>query len=427
MTSTRYSLGPVPEAGRPVQACRFCNGPLSIPFCNLGATPLANSYVEPSKSALPDPVYPLEARVCERCWLVQLSYIADARAIFSDYAYFSSYSSGWLAHAADFAGESRHRLGLGAGSFVVEVGSNDGYLLKYFVAAGIACLGVEPAANVAAAAVAAGVPTAVRFFGLATAEELVRDRDHADLVIANNVLAHVPDINDFVAGLSHLAGPQGVVSIEVPHVVRLVEGCQFDTIYHEHYAYWSLLSMEHVLEAHGLKVFDVQRLRTHGGSLRVWATASPAAESAPSLVQVRAEEASLGVDTAAWYTGFEPRVKGVLEAARSFLGAARRSGRQVAAYGAAAKGNTFLNALGATSEDIEFVADRNPSKQGRLLPGSRIPVLGPEAVIARRPDFLLILPWNIADEVASEMSDMAAWGGRFVVAVPELRVFEVRP
>ena len=409
--------------------CRFCDGALSIDFCDLGSTPLANSYVERSQAQQPDPSFPLNARVCERCHLVQLAYIADAEAIFSDYAYFSSYSAGWLAHAAAFVQGARQRLQLGAHSLVVEVASNDGYLLKNCVAAGIPCLGVEPAANVAEVATAAGVPTLVRFFGRTVADELVAQRGHAALVVANNVLAHVPDLNDFVAGLARLAGPQGVVSIEAPHLARLVEQVQFDTIYHEHYAYWSLHAMAQVLAAHGLQVFDVERLPTHGGSLRLWAaaTTSPWCQPSAGLQAVRDEEAALGVGQAAYYAGFGPRVAAVLDGARRYLADARQQGLRVAAYGAAAKGNTFLNSLGAPASDLLFVADRNPTKQGRLLPGSRVPIEPPEAVFQQRPDRLLILPWNLADEVAAEMAGIAEWGGRFVVAIPSLREFGARP
>jgi SAM-dependent methyltransferase len=412
----------------PVERCRFCGGALAIPFCDLGSTPLANSYVDPALAGEPDPRFPLNARVCGDCFLVQLDHVADARAIFSDYAYFSSCSTGWLAHARAYADGVSRRLGLGPESLVVEVASNDGYLLKRFVELGVPCLGIEPAANVAQSAIAAGVPTLVRFFGKALADELVESRGHADLVVANNVLAHVPDLNDFVAGLARLAGPKGVVSIEAPHLVRLVEGVQFDTIYHEHYAYWSLHAMELVLAAQGLVCFDLERLETHGGSLRVYAAAAAAAGGgrqsvSPGLAEVRAEESALGVAGAAFYLGFEPRVRRVLGQFRDFLDRARAQGLRVAGYGAAAKGNTFLNALGAGPADLLCVGDKSPAKQGRLLPGSRIPVVSPEAVLAARPDLLTILPWNIAAEVAGELGAIRTWGGRFVTAIPELRVF----
>jgi 2-polyprenyl-3-methyl-5-hydroxy-6-metoxy-1,4-benzoquinol methylase len=411
--------------GRPIQHCRFCCGALSIPFCDLGAMPLANAYVDPRDAAIPDATFPLEVRVCERCWLAQLAFIADAHAIFGDYAYFSSMSDGWLGHAARFAALATARLGLRRDDLVVEVGSNDGYLLRNFVAGGVRCLGIDPAANIASVAEAAGVPTWVRFFGRSVADEVVAAHGHARLVVANNVLAHVPDLNDFVAGLAQLVGRDGVVAIEAPHLARLVDEVQFDTIYHEHYAYWSLSAMERVLGAHGLVVYDVERLETHGGSLRVWATAgTPGRETRHGLAEVRAEEAALGMCTPVYYTGFEPRVRAVLDDSRRFLDRARREGRRVAGYGAAAKGNTFLNALGATMDDLLFVADRSPAKQGKLLPGSRIAIHPPESIAVHRPDHVLILPWNIATEVWTQHRGIAAWGGRFVVAIPHLQEFD---
>lgn len=400
---------------RRVTACRFCGGSLSIPFCDLGAMPLANSYVDPARADTPDPVFPLNAMVCERCHLVQLDHIVDPRAIFADYAYFSSYSSGWLAHARRFAAMAAARFGLGAASFVVEVASNDGYLLRNFAAAGIPCLGVEPAANVAAVAAAGGVPTRVAFFGATEARAIVAERGHADLVIANNVLAHVPDINDFVEGLAILAGPRGVVSIEAPHLLALVEQVQFDTIYHEHYAYWSLHAMRQVLAAHGLVVREAERLATHGSSLRLLAGRRAGPEH-QGLAAITAAEAACGVATAGFYAGFAPRVAAVLDRFRRHV-----AGQPIAAYGAAAKGNTFLNAAGLTARDITMVADRSPAKQGRLLPGSRVPIVTPEALIAARPAEVVILPWNLADEIARELKPLTAAGTRLVVAVPELR------
>jgi hypothetical protein len=396
---------------RRITACRFCDGSLSIPFCDLGATPLANSYVDPARAGTPDKVFPLNAMVCERCHLVQLDHIVDANEIFSDYAYFSSFSTSWMEHARHFATGAAARFGLGAGSFVVEIASNDGYLLHNFVAAGIPCLGVEPAANVAAAAERAGVPTRVAFFGAAEARAIVAGRGHADLVIANNVLAHVPDINDFVEGLAILAGPRGLVSIEAPHLLALVRQVQFDTIYHEHYAYWSLHAMRQVLEAHGLLVRDVRLLPTHGTSLRVLA-GRPASWAQSDLAAVA--EAEAGVATADFYAGFAPRVAAVLDGFRRHI-----KGKRIAAYGAAAKGNTFLNAAGVTARDILMVADRNPAKQGRLLPGSRIPIVPPEALAAARPEQVVILPWNLATEIANELKPLI--DAPLVVAVPRLR------
>lgn len=407
-----------------VTACRSCGGALSIPFCDLGFTPLANAYVAPEQAALPDPVVPLNAVVCESCYLVQLDHVVDAATIFADYAYFSSYSSSWLAHAAAFTQAAIQRYQLHAGSFVVEVASNDGYLLRNFVTAGIPCLGVEPAANVATAALAAGVPTEVAFFGRAVAARLVRERGHADLIIANNVLAHVPDINDFVAGLAELAGPHGTVSIEAPHLLALIAQTQFDTIYHEHYAYWSLHAMARLLETHGLLVHAVDVLPTHGTSLRVLASADAAAgqrHGAGDLPLVQAQEEAAGLDTPVPYCDFEFRVQAVLAGFQAWLERTRSAGRCVAAYGAAAKGNTFLNAACVEYPAIELVADRNPAKQGRLLPGSRIPVVSPQALLARQPDDVLILPWNLAPEIVGELRGVSAWGGRLTVAIPAIQ------
>jgi SAM-dependent methyltransferase len=409
-------------AARHLTACRLCGGVLAIPFCDLGDQPLANSFVEPRCQSQPDARFPLSVRVCAGCRLAQLDHIVDAEAIFSEYAYFSSYSSSWLAHAAAFCSAATQRLGLNEKSFVVEVASNDGYLLKNFVAAGIPCLGVEPAENVARVARAAGVPTEVRFFGAAAADAIVERQGHADLVIANNVLAHVPDINDFVAGLARVAGARGLVSIEAPHLVRLIAEVQFDTIYHEHYAYWSLHAMEQALRRHGLVVVDVERLATHGGSLRVFAAARNGGGAiGGSLADVRGEEAKLGIAGSALYEGFEAGVRAVIQGFWDYVRSARRSGRTIAGYGAAAKGNTFLNACKATAMDIVMVADKNPMKQGRLLPGSRIPVVSPEALLAARPNDILILPWNLAQEIRAELAAVAAWGGRLVTAVPSVK------
>ena len=403
----------------PVTACRACGGRLGTVFCDLGVQPVANSYVAPERAALPEPRFPLRAVVCDDCRLVQLDTVVDAEGIFADYAYFSSASASWLDHAARFAAGMTARLGLGAASLVVEVASNDGYLLRNFVAAGIPCLGIEPAANVAAVARAAGVPTEVAFLGAATAREIVARRGHADLVVANNVLAHVPTVGDFVAGLAALAGPRGVVSIEAPHLLRLVDGVQFDTIYHEHYAYWSLLAMERLLTRHGLHVFEVEQLATHGGSLRVLAAAE-ARGTGEGLAAIRAEEAARGVAGDAFYAGFEARVQRTIGDFRAWLWQARVAGRRIGAYGAAAKGNTFLNAAGVTAVDILAVADRSPAKQGRLLPGSHIPVVTPEALLAMPLDDILVLPWNIGTEIAGQLR-ACGFRGRILTAVPAMR------
>lgn len=401
----------------PVSACRACGGALGATFCDLGIQPVANSYIPPEHADAPEPRFRLCCVVCQDCRLVQLDTVVDAEGIFRDYAYFSSASASWLDHAARFARAMTARFDLNARSFVVEVASNDGYLLRNFVAAGIPCLGVEPAANVAQVARANGVPTETRFFGEACAHDLVARRGHADLVAANNVLAHVPAVNDFVAGLAALAGPRGVVSIEAPHLVRMVDGVQFDTIYHEHYAYWSLLAMEALLTRHGLRVFDVERLATHGGSLRVLASAAGRGES-EALHAVREEEAARGLAGDAFYRGFEDRVRATLDGFRAWLAGSK--GRRIGAYGAAAKGNTFLNAAGVTAGEIVAVADRSPAKQGRLLPGSRIPVVTPEALLAMPLEDVLVLPWNIGAEIAAQLR-AGGFRGRVLIAVPAVR------
>ncbi len=408
------------SASRPVTACRACGGPLGAVFCDLGTMAVANSYVPPDRAEAPEPVFPLRAVVCRDCRLVQLDTVVDETGIFTDYAYFSSASTTWLDHAARFAAAMTARLGLGAGSFVVEVASNDGYLLKNFVAAGIPCLGVEPAANVAAVARAAGVPTEARFFGRAAAADIlgVRGGAPADLVVANNVLAHVPDLDDFIGGLAALVGDAGVVSIEAPMLLTLVDGVQFDTIYHEHYAYWSLHAMERALARHGLAVFDVERLPTHGGSMRVLSSGT-ARPPSPALLALRAEEAARGIDTDAFYQGFDARVREVVAGLRAWLAEARATGQRIGAYGAAAKGNTLLNAAGVTARDIMAVADRSPAKQGRLLPGSHIPVVTPEALLALAPDAILILPWNIGAEITAQLRG-AGYRGDLVTAVPAI-------
>ncbi len=405
--------------------CRFCKAALTHTFVDLGRTPLANSYLPEAALGEAEPSYPLHARVCDRCLLVQVEDVVPAEDIFSDYAYFSSYAASWVAHAKAYAAAMIGRFGLDAGSQVIEVASNDGYLLQHFVDADIPVLGVEPAANVAAAAEAIGVPTDVAFFGVATAQRLREAGHAADLIAANNVLAHVPDINDFVAGFAVLLKPEGVWTIEFPHLLRLMQQVQFDTIYHEHYSYYSLLVVERILGAHGLRVFDVEELPTHGGSLRVYACHEGAAHVATAaLERLRAREAEAGLDRVETYAGFGPRVAAIQRALREFLDTAQAEGKTVAAYGAAAKGNTLLNSSGVGADNILFVADRNPHKQGKFLPGSHIPIRAPEAIVAARPDYLLILPWNLEQEIRQEMAQISEWGGRFVVPIPELRILD---
>lgn len=407
----------------PNPTCRFCAAPLTRTFLDLGETPLANSYVTAEQVAAGlDRVYLLHARVCDACLLVQVDEVVPAEDIFSDYAYFSSYSPGWIAHAKRYAEAMTRRFGLGPQSLVVEVASNDGYLLRHFVEAGIPVLGIEPAANVAEVARAGGVPTEVVFFHRESGRALAARGFRADLMAANNVFAHVPDIRDFAAGFAEVLKPEGVVTFEFPHLLNLIEQVQFDTIYHEHYSYLSLIVVERVLASVGLRVFDVEALPTHGGSLRVFACHKAAAHAeGPGLARTRLRETEAGLDRPEGYDGFAPRVEAVRTGFRAFVAGAKAEGRRIAAYGAAAKGNTFLNFCGITADDITLVADRNPAKQGRLLPGSHIPIVSPEALIASAPDDLVILPWNIAEEVAEAMAPIREKGGRLWVAVPSMR------
>ena len=406
-------------------ACRYCGETLSLTLADLGSTPLANSYLPPSDGAIAlEQSYPLHVMVCRACRLAQTTETVPADAIFDhDYAYLSSYSSGWVEHARRYAEAMRARFALGPGSLVAEVASNDGYLLQHFVAAGIPVLGIEPAGHAAELAEAKGVPTRVEFFNRATAGKLVAEGHRADLIAANNVLAHVPDIRDFAAGFPVLLAPEGVVTFEFPHLLNLIREVQFDTIYHEHYSYLSLLFVERLLADAGMRVFDVEELPTHGGSLRVFACHAGAGHAEqPGVAKIRADEAAAGLDTDAPYAAFGPKVAGICEAFRAFLDRAADDGATVAGYGAAAKGNTFLNVCGTGTDRIAFVVDQNPEKQDRLLPGSHIPVLAPEALKARRPDYVVILPWNLTAEISAQHAYIADWGGRFVRAVPRLEI-----
>jgi len=384
--------------------CRLCGAPLTTTFVDLGSTPLANAYLRPEDADGDEPCYPLHALVCDHCLLVQLEAMVSPETLFDDYAYFSSYSDSWVEHGRRFAEAAAADLGLGPDSLVFEVASNDGYLLQHFVAAGVPVLGIEPAANVAAAAIARGVPSEVAFFGRATATDLVARRGTADLIVANNVLAHVPDLADFVAGLSVALAPSGSLSIEFPHLLNLMEQVQFDTIYHEHFSYFSLLTAERALLRHGLTVIDVEQLPTHGGSLRVWAAHTGAARApSPRLDAIRTLEREAGLHALAAYAGFGARVDRCRQGVLEFLQSARSADATTVAYGAAAKGNTLLNYCGITPSDIVYAADRNPEKQGRLLPGSRLPVVAPERIFETRPEFVAILPWNLHDEIAAQL------------------------
>jgi SAM-dependent methyltransferase len=404
--------------------CRFCHKPLTRSFVDLGLQPLANSYVPLAGAGRPEPRYPLHARVCDSCLLVQVDHDVPAEAIFSDYAYFSSYATSWVEHARRYAEAMTQRFGLGSQSLVVEVASNDGYLLQHFKTAGIGVLGVEPAANVAAVAEQKGIPSEVAFFNRETAERLKAAGKAADLMAANNVMAHVPELNRFVSGFAVLLKPEGVLTVEFPHLLNLIEQVQFDTIYHEHYSYLSLLAAEKIFTAHGLRVFDVEELPTHGGSLRLYVCHREAGHTDTiGLAKVRKKEAAAGLDTLSAYDDFAPRVKAVRDELRGFMAAAKADGKKVCAYGAAAKGNTLLNYCGITAQDIVAVYDKNPHKQNHLLPGSQIPIRAPEAIAEDRPDYLLILPWNLKAEVAAEQAQIRGWNGHFVIAIPQLQIF----
>ncbi len=395
-------------------SCRGCGAPLQTVVVDLGLSPLSNSYVRAECANDGETFFPLRLYVCDRCLLVQLEAFASRESIFSDYAYLSSFSDAWLSHAAAYVDLATRRLALDE--------SNDGYLLKNFVERAIPVLGVEPAANVAQIASERGVRSEVAFFGRASARELRERFGPADLIVANNVIAHVPDLHDFVAGFDELLAQRGTVSVEFPHVLSLMRENQFDTIYHEHFCYYSLHAIEPVFARHDLTVVDVDRLDTHGGSLRLWLERTAAARVLPSVEALREVERSAGLCDRETYLSYAPKVHAVKRDFLEFLIEAARDGKTVAAYGAPAKGNTFLNYCGIRGDMIAFTVDRNPLKVGTLLPGSRIPVYSPEHLLAEKPDFVVILPWNIKDEIVEQMSDVRGWGGRFVVAIPRLSI-----
>jgi SAM-dependent methyltransferase len=403
--------------------CRHCASELALPLVDLGTAPPSNAYLTAETLQRPERRFPLRVLVCERCWLVQTEDFTDAHELFdADYAYFSGVSSSWLAHAERYVGDMVARFGLHAGSRVVEVAANDGYLLQFVKARGIPCMGVEPTASTAAAARAKGIEVVQDFFGRRLAGEMVARGLQADLMAANNVLAHVPDINDFAAGFASLLKPDGVATFEFPHLLRLMAEAQFDTVYHEHFSYLSLTAVQAVFEGAGLQVFDVQELPTHGGSLRVFAQRVQGGPHAvlPSVQAMLQRETQAGVRTAAYYRGLQPRAERIRDDLLRFLHQAKREGRSVVAYGAAAKGNTLLNFAGVGIDLVRCVVDLNPAKQGKFMPGSRIPIVGREVLDRERPDYLLVLPWNILPEVRQQNAPLATQGTRFVTAVPEL-------
>jgi len=405
--------------------CRFCGAPLRRTFVDLGMSPLCETYPSASDLNRGEIYYPLHVYVCERCFLVQLEQYESAENIFSDYAYFSSYSDSWLKHCENYCDKMIERLALGKHSFVVEVASNDGYLLQYFVRRQVPVLGIEPAANVARVAVEKGVPTLVRFFGVQMATELAAEGRCADLILGNNVLAQVPDLNDFVEGLKILLKPAGVLTLEFPHLLRLIECNEFDTIYHEHFSYFSMLTTVRILEAHGLKMFDVEELSTHGGSLRVYACRAEdqTHEIEASVEELIAEEKRAGLASAEGYASFGQHVKETKFDLVDFLLTAARQGKNVAGYGAPGKSATLLHYCGIGKDLIEYTVDRSPYKQGRFLPGSHIPIYHPDRIRETKPDYVVILPWNLKDEIMQQLRFIREWGGHFVVPIPKVTVY----
>jgi SAM-dependent methyltransferase len=409
----------------PSGTCRLCGTGLHKTFVDLGMSPLCESFLAPDQVDAMEPFFPLHALVCEECRLVQLKQYVTPEHIFTEYAYFSSYSTSWVAHAEAYCRMIAARLGLGADSLVVELASNDGYLLQHFLPMGVPVLGVEPAANVAKVAVDKGIPTLVRFFGAELARGMVAEGRSADLIAGNNVLAQVPDLNDFVAGMQILLKPEGVITLEFPSLDRLIAENQFDTIYHEHFSYFSLTTIEALAERHRLKIIDVERLPTHGGSLRVFlAHAGSARPVGPAVAAMLEHERGLGFRENAGYEGFGEKVKRTKRRLLSFLIDAKDQGKTICGYGAPGKGNTLLNYCGIGPDFLEFTVDRNPYKHGRVTPGMHIPIWPVEAIEARKPDYILILPWNLKTEIIRQMRHVSAWGAKFIVPIPEVTVID---
>jgi hypothetical protein len=408
-----------------VATCLFCSTPLRRTFVDLGMSPLCESYLSAEQLNKMEPFYPLHVWVCEKCFLVQVEEYVRPEGIFTEYAYFSSYSDSWLAHARAYVDMIADRLGLTRASRVVELGSNDGYLLQYFVAKGIPVLGVEPALNVAQAAIARGVPTLTRLFGRQTAREMVADGLQADLLLGANVLAQIPDVNDFVAGMKLLLKPRGVITIEFPHLMRLIQDNQFDTIYHEHFSYFSFLAVGRIFATHGLTLFDVEELPTHGGSLRIYACHADDTSRTVSAraVKLRAREETSGLDRIETYTAFSEQVHETKRRLLELLIGLKRKGKHVAGYGAPGKGNTLLNYCGIGTDFLDYTVDRNPYKQGKFLPGTHVPIHQPAKIQETRPDYVLILPWNLKDEIMEQIAYIRSWGGQFIVPIPDAKVY----
>jgi hypothetical protein len=406
--------------------CRFCGTKLEHTFVDLGMSPLCESYLPADQLNQMEPFYPLHVYVCGHCFLVQLEAYVSPEHIFSDYAYFSSYSDSWLAHAKSYTDQIVERFGISTNSFAVELASNDGYLLQYFVAKQVPVLGIEPAANVAAVAAKKGIPTLVKFFGRETARELRASGKQADLLLGNNVLAQVPDLNDFVAGMKILLKSNGVITMEFPHLQRLMEENQFDTIYHEHFSYFSFLTVEQIFGAHGLTLFDVEELPTHGGSLRIYGrhVEDSSKPVAARVAELRNREESLGYTRMETYSRFAEQVKETKRKLLEFLIKAKRGGKQIAGYGAPGKGNTLLNYCSIRTDFLDYTVDRNPYKHGRFLPGTHVPIFPPDRIRETKPDYLLILPWNLKDEIIKQNAFIREWGGKFIVPIPEVYVHE---
>lgn len=406
--------------------CRCCGESLSHVLVDLGVSPLCESFLPADQLRFSEAFYPLTVYICERCLLVQLPNHVSGEHIFSEYAYFSSFSTSYLEHARKNATALIERFNISQQHLVIELASNDGYLLRNFVEHGIPCLGIEPAANIAEVANRRGIPTINKFFGEQTASQLVQDGKTADLLLANNVLAHVPDLNDFVGGMKRLLAPQGTAVVEIQHLLRLLERNQFDTIYHEHFSYYTLLSMQNVLAAHDLVVFDVEEISTHGGSLRVYIRhqENHTSDISPRVAKVLAEERAAQLDVMAGYETFAAKVIETKHALLEFLIAAKRAGHSVAGYGAPGKGNTLLNYCGIRQDFLDYTVDRNPYKHGKFLPGTRIPIFPPERIAETQPDYILILPWNIKDEIVQQLAFVRDWGGKFVVPIPKLQIID---
>jgi SAM-dependent methyltransferase len=405
--------------------CRLCANPLRHTFADLGMSPLCESFRKPDELDAMEPYFPLHVLVCDECLLVQLQEYVSPEQIFREYAYFSSYSTSWLAHAKRYCEMIAARLKLGAGSLAVELASNDGYLLQHFGPLGVPVLGIEPARNVAKVAVDKGIETVTEFFGIELAQRLAAESRKADLIIGNNVLAHVPDLNDFTAGMAILLKPEGVITLEFPHLQRLIAENQFDTIYHEHFSYFSLLTIGHLAARHGLKLMDVEELPSHGGSLRVYLAHKASRHSVSQAVgSLMAREKALGFEDIATYAAFQEKIRATKRALLAFLIRAKAEGKTIVGYGAPGKGNTLLNYCGIGTDFLDFTVDRNPYKQGLYTPGMHIPILAPEAIDTARPDYVLILPWNLKAEIVRQMRHIGGWGGKFVVPIPEVAVIE---